>query len=248
MKKERKNWIKMRITSPRFTISLNGTLVGCFKGGKGLRQGDPLSPYLFVLSMEVFSRLMEEYTIKGSGFKFHYRCSRMNLTHLCFADDLLLFSDANLSSISIIKATLREFELLPGLKANPSKSSLFYSGVSERMKISLLSEQQMGEGHLSVRYLGVPLISSKLSAVDCKVLLDKIAGRIDSWSSRKLSFLLFFTAFKYIGLAFLSFLREFLRILIRNSVGFYGMEIMAMLLRLKYLGLISVFLRKGVWG
>jgi hypothetical protein len=116
------------------------------------------------------------------------------------------------------------------------------------MKISLLSEQQMGEGHLSVRYLGVPLISSKLSAVDCKVLLDKIAGRIDSWSSRKLSFLLFFTAFKYIGLAFLSFLREFLRILIRNSVGFYGMEIMAMLLRLKYLGLISVFLRKGVWG
>jgi len=127
------NWIKMRITSPRFTIFLNGTLDGYFKGGKGLRQGDPLSPYLFVLSMEVFSRLMKEYTMKGSGFKFHYRCSRMNLTHLCFADDLLLFSDANLSTISIIKATLREFELLSGLKANPSKSSLFCSGVSESL-------------------------------------------------------------------------------------------------------------------
>jgi len=183
----------------------------------------------------------------------------MNLTHLCFADDLLLFSDANLSSISIIKAALREFELLSGLKANPSKSFLFCSGVSERIKISLLSELQMGEGHLPVRYLGVPLISSKLSAADCKVLLDKIAGRIDSWSSSLLesyllqegcnSFLLFFTAFKYIGLAFLSFLREFLRILIRNLVCFYGMEIMEMLLRLKCLGLISVFLRrKGVWG
>ncbi|XP_062158773.1 uncharacterized protein LOC133866258 [Alnus glutinosa] len=171
-----------------FTISLNGTLVGCFKGGKGLRQGDHLSPYLFVLAIEVFSRLMKEYTREGSGFKFHYRCSRMNLTHLCFVDDLLLFYDANLSSISIIKAALREFELLSGLKANPSKSSLFCSGVSERMKISLLSELQMGKGHLPVRYLGLPLISSKLSAADCKVLHDKIVGRIDSWSSKKLSF------------------------------------------------------------
>jgi hypothetical protein len=227
------NRIKMCITSPRFTISLNGTLVGYFKGGKSLRQGDHLSPYLFVIAMEIFSRLMKEYTREGSGFKFHYRCSRMNLTHFCFADDLLLFSDANLSSISIIKAALRKFELLLGLKANPLKSSLFCSGVLEMIKISLLSELQMGEGHLPVRYLGVPLISSKLSAADCKVLLDKIAGRIDSWSSSLLesyllqegcnSFLLFFTAFKYIGLAFLSFLREFLRILIRNSVGFYGM-------------------------
>jgi hypothetical protein len=48
------------------------------------------------------------------------------------------------------------------------------------MEISLLSELQMGEGNLPVCYLGVPLISSKLSAEDCKVLLDKIAGRIDS--------------------------------------------------------------------
>jgi len=56
------NWIKMCITSPRFTISLNGTLVEYFKGGKGLRQCDHLSIYLFVLVMEVFSRLMKEYT------------------------------------------------------------------------------------------------------------------------------------------------------------------------------------------
>jgi hypothetical protein len=165
------NWIKMCIISPRFTIFLIGTLVGYFKGGKGLRQDDPLSPYLFVLAMEVFSRVMKEYTREGSGFKFHYRCSRMNLTHLCFADDLLLFSNANLSSISIIKDTLREFELLSGLKANPSKSSLFCSGISERMKISLLYELQMGEGHLPVRYLGAPL----LYPLSCRLQIAKFS-------------------------------------------------------------------------
>jgi hypothetical protein len=64
------------------------------------------------------------------------------------------------------------------------------------------------------------------------MLAAQIHGLLESYLLQEgcNSFLLFFTAFKYIGLAFLSFLREFLRILIRNSVGFYGMEIMEMLL------------------
>ena len=91
------NWINECITSPRFYVCLNGTLVGYFEGKKGLRQGDPLSPYLFVLAMEVFSRIMAECTSK-SGFKFHPNCLKMKLTHLCFANDLLIFSKANVSS------------------------------------------------------------------------------------------------------------------------------------------------------
>jgi len=80
------SWIRVCITSPRFSISINGSLVGFFKGAKGLRQGDPLSPYLFVIAMEVFNKLMEDYSRSGSGFQFHPRCSRLKFTHLCFAD------------------------------------------------------------------------------------------------------------------------------------------------------------------
>lgn len=182
------NWIRICIISPRFFVSLNGNLAGYFKGANGLRQGDPLSPYLFVLAMEVFYKLMLEYTKAGFGFKFHHRCSKLQITHLCFTDDLLIFSEADKSSISIIQAPLREFESLSGLKVNPSKSSMFCSGISLSMKAALLDSLQMKEGKLPVRYLGVPLISSKMFADDYKSLIDKISSRIGSWTSRNLSF------------------------------------------------------------
>jgi hypothetical protein len=133
------SWIKECITSPKFSICLNDTFVGYFEGKMGLRQGDPLSPYLFVLTMEVFSRIMNVSTGTDSGFKFHLYCFKVKLTHLCFADDLLILSEASLSSINVIKAALMEFEDLSGLKANPSKSSFYCSRISERVKKILLS-------------------------------------------------------------------------------------------------------------
>jgi hypothetical protein len=174
------SWIKECITSPKFSICLNGTLVGYFEGKKGLRQGDPLSPYLFVLAMEVFSRIMNVSTGTDSSFKFHPYCFKVKLIHLCFVDDLLIFLEASLSSINVIKAALMEFEDLSGLKANTLKSSFYCSGISKKVKQILLSSMQMKEGKLLVRYLGVPLISSRLSSADCGVLLERIIRRIDS--------------------------------------------------------------------
>jgi hypothetical protein len=155
-----------------------------------LRQENPLSPFLFVIVMEVLSQILKEYTSAGSGFKFHFCRSKLKLTHLCFADDLLIFFEVDMSSISIIQATLLEFEQLSGLKVNLAKSSFFFfgSGVSFSLKVFLLDKLQMKEGHFPIRYLGVPLISSKLSASDCKALIDRISGRIGSWTSKNLSF------------------------------------------------------------
>lgn len=131
---------------------------------------------------------MLEYTKAGSGFKFHHRCSKLQITHLCFTNDLLIFSEVDKSSISIIQVALWEFESLSGLKANPSKSFMFCSGISLSMKAALLDSLQMKEGKLPFRYLGVPLISSKMFADDCKSLIDKISSQIGSWTSRNLSF------------------------------------------------------------
>ncbi|XP_020266817.1 uncharacterized protein LOC109842337 [Asparagus officinalis] len=85
------NWIMACITSPKYSISLNGSLHGYFKGDRGLRQGDPLSPYLVILCMEYLSRSLN--LLKhDKSFKYHPKCAKVKIAHLIFADDLFLFS------------------------------------------------------------------------------------------------------------------------------------------------------------
>jgi hypothetical protein len=88
-------------------------------------------------------------------------------------------------SIVAVHQVLSEFESLYGLKSNPDKSTYFCVGVPSMVKSQIVDYLGMKEGKL---YLGVPLISSRLCAVDCDILLEKITGRINSWLSHHLSF------------------------------------------------------------
>lgn len=83
-------WLMSCITSVSYTVMINGVATKPFQAKKGLRQGDPLSPFLFVVAMKYISRSLQ--SLAGvKGFKFHPRCPKLNLTQLSFADDLLLF-------------------------------------------------------------------------------------------------------------------------------------------------------------
>jgi hypothetical protein len=84
-----------------------------FKGGRGLRQDDPLSPYLFVLCMEILTGLF---------------CKKDKISHLCFADDLMILSKGDVNSIRMIRNVLTEFQDLLGLYPNPNKSDIFLHG------------------------------------------------------------------------------------------------------------------------
>jgi hypothetical protein len=180
-------WVRECISSPSYSIALNGSLVGYFPGQKGLRQGDPMSPYLFVMAMKILSLLLEE-AFANPRFGFHPKFHSLKLTHLCFADDLLIFSPAKLESVQVIQEVLSSFEDLSGLKANPAKSSVFCASLSDNDKAEVLSLLRMSEGTLPVRYIGVPLISKRLSAIDCDTLVAKVVNRIESCLVKNLSF------------------------------------------------------------
>jgi hypothetical protein len=91
---------------------------------------------------------------------------KLEANSFVLCNDLLIFIVADMASITIVKNVLGEFEELSGLKANPSKSTVFCAGVPVDLKHDLLNYLQMEEGILPVRYLGVPLISKRLLAVD----------------------------------------------------------------------------------
>ncbi|XP_030442342.2 uncharacterized protein LOC115664561 [Syzygium oleosum] len=121
------------VTSPKFSISINGELHGFFSSDRGIRQGDPMSPYLFTLVMEVLSGILNT-CAWCPGFKYFWRCKPVGLTHLFFADDVLLFVEGNTTSTTLLKEGLDLFSKWSGLKPNVNKSEIYLSGGSAEIR------------------------------------------------------------------------------------------------------------------
>ncbi|GKC98530.1 RNA-directed DNA polymerase, eukaryota, reverse transcriptase zinc-binding domain protein [Tanacetum coccineum] len=100
---------------------------------------------------------------ENAKFKYHYGCKKLEITHLCFADDLLVFCHADCEAVRIIKKSLDEFSGFSGLLPNMQKI-----------------------GKLPVRYLGVPLITKQININDCKPLVNKVKAEINDWKNKSL--------------------------------------------------------------
>ncbi|KAL2943893.1 LINE-1 retrotransposable element ORF2 protein [Bienertia sinuspersici] len=180
-------WIMECITSPRFSLVLNGSPTGYFKSCRGLRQGDPLSPLLFVLGMEYLSRILNNLH-EDSNFNFHPRCKGIRLTHMCFADDLIMCCKGEKKSVDALLKCFNEFSSTSGLQANKSKTELYTSGMKEVEVNQVLNESGFKKGKMPFKYLGVPICSKRVNASQCEVLIEKMTTRIRTWSSRHISF------------------------------------------------------------
>lgn len=144
------SWLRACICNTNFTVGYNGSVHGYFKGTRGLRQGDPLSPYLFVIAMNFLS-LMLNRAAQEMKFKYHLNCQSSKLTHLCFADDLLIFIDGSLSSVQAVLQVLREFEQRSGLAVSLQKSSFFTLGLTSSETDLIQVSTGMPMGSLPVR-------------------------------------------------------------------------------------------------
>lgn len=181
-------WMMGCISGARLSISVNGCLEGYFRSERGLRQGDPLSPYVFVMAIEVLSRMLNAAAAEGKLFKYHPRTQRVKLTHLCFADDLLIFGKGSVESVVGINCVLDKFYEFSGLKLNPAKSEVFSAGVRQTVLDDIRQITGFTLGKLPVRYLGVPLVTKRLSLRDCSPLIDGVRKRVNGWAAKSLSY------------------------------------------------------------
>ncbi|GJV31218.1 hypothetical protein Tco_1391618 [Tanacetum coccineum] len=192
-------WIMECVTTASFSISINGSLHGYFKGKRGLHQGDPLSPYLFTLVMEILTLMISKRVQATNLFTYHRYCSKLELVNLCFADDLFLFAYGDTNSARVIMDALDEFQQVSGLIPSLPKSTAYFCNVLNHVKLSILQILPFEEGRLPVKYLGVPLVSSRLIYHDCKELIEKVQARVDNRKNKLLSTADFFGAMGLYG-------------------------------------------------
>ena len=100
----------------------------------------------------------------------------------------MVFSKADVHSVGTLCNALVEFSGFSGLVHNLDKSSVFFGNVSELLKAEILTILPLPIGVFPVRYLGLPLISSRLYKHNCKSLLDKVKKRLQNWKNKSLSF------------------------------------------------------------
>nr|GEY21035.1 hypothetical protein [Tanacetum cinerariifolium] len=167
-------WIMKCVSSILFSLSINGSLHGFFKGKLGLHQGDPLSPYLFTLIMEVFTLMLQQKVLDDQSFMYHRYCSKLDLINLCFADDLFIFAHGDTDSVRVIMDGLDEFKDVFGLVPSLPKSLADFCNVLNHTKIAILYILPLEEGRLPIKYLGVSVISTRLVYKDCKELTRSI--------------------------------------------------------------------------
>ncbi|XP_019232463.1 PREDICTED: uncharacterized protein LOC109213163 [Nicotiana attenuata] len=105
-------------------------------------------------------------------FRYHPKCKKLGVTHICFANDLLMFCRGDKQSVNALQNTLNKFSNASGLQASAEKSSIYIAG----------------RAVYPIKYLGVPLSARKLNIHQCLPLVEKITERVRCWSARMLSY------------------------------------------------------------
>lgn len=181
------SWIMTGVSTVSYRFNVNGTYSDIMQAKRGIRQGDPMSPMLFVIIMEYMHRTLVKMQ-QNPDFNHHSKCEKIGLTNLTFADDVLLFCRGDSKSVSMMMETIRKFSDSTGLKVNPAKCQMFFGGMDGCSKENLRRITDFAEGKLPVRYLGVPLSCKRLTIQQYMPLIDKIVDRVKHWTSKLLSY------------------------------------------------------------
>lgn len=176
------------VTTPTMQVLWNGKASPMFLPQRGVRQGDPLSPYLFVLCMERLSQAISTAVSHLSWQPIKLGRRAIPLTHLFFADDLLIFGHTKSDQVNIIKSTLQAFCDSSGHKVNPTKTKIYFSrNTTAPCRRDICQAFGYGETESLGKHLGVPLITGRITSSTFRFLTERMEQKLSSWKARSLS-------------------------------------------------------------
>ncbi|CAA7036129.1 unnamed protein product [Microthlaspi erraticum] len=181
-------WIMQCVAGPSMSLLWNGEKTESFKPLRGLRQGDPLSPYLFVLCMERLCHLIEQAMDTKQWKPISLSRGGPKLTHICFADDLILFAEASVQQIRVIRRVLERFCQASGQKVSLEKSKIFFSDNVSRELSEVISLESCIQATRELgKYLGMPILQKRINKETFGPVLERVSSKLAGWKSRMLS-------------------------------------------------------------
>lgn len=173
------------ITSAHASVLVNGSPSGDFKLERGLRQGDPLSPFLYLLVAEGLSILVSRAVDAGIFEAAELGRNKVRISHIQYADDIVFVGSGKDSNIVAMKRILKNFELLSGLKVNFQKCSLLGVNI-DRARLEMMANS-LGcyIGTIPFSFLGIKVGGIRNRSSEFDDLIKKLKAKLKSWNDKK---------------------------------------------------------------
>lgn len=180
--------IMKMVTSVEYKILVNGSPTAPIKPTRGLRQGDPLSPFLFIICAEGLSAMIQQSVDSGLLKGLTFGSAGPILSHLLFADDSLIFIEASIPNASQLNDILHRYELASGQQINKRKSSIFFSkGVCLDTQDALVSTLGICKGDGTGHHLGLPYMTGRSKRAVFSYVRNRVWIKLSGWKERFLS-------------------------------------------------------------
>eukprot|EP00253_Pinus_taeda_P005533 PITA_05533 len=180
-------WIFSMISTPIFSILVNGSPTRTFNASRGIRQGDPISPFLFILAAEGLRRIIKREIRKKKIRGLKPWGNNLAITRQQFVDDIMLFGEVSIREVRAIKEVLDIFMEASGMEINKEKSCTFIFNTPEAIKAHLTKTLGFRQGDLPTKYLGNQLDIHPTRMKNWQEVIDKIKRRLTNWSFRSLN-------------------------------------------------------------
>ncbi|XP_074374984.1 uncharacterized protein LOC141716683 [Apium graveolens] len=182
------NWMILCVSTISYKFCLNGTFIGPLQPPRGLRQRDPLSPYLFLLCVEGLSSSIHQSAVEGSIHGSQICNMAPTVTHLLFADDnFLFFKDDRVEAVTI-KNLLNSIITLSGQSVNFRKFGIFFSSnVKERDRMEISDILGVSDDLRNNKYLGLPSLVGRSKKKVFEFIKDKVWRKVQGCKSKSIS-------------------------------------------------------------
>ncbi|KAJ0622431.1 putative RNA-directed DNA polymerase [Helianthus annuus] len=181
-----RSWVMATLVSARASVLVNGSPTMEFVCSPGLRQGDPLSPFLFVIAMEALSGIMK--TAGSIGLFNGLRCTSNGpyISHFLYADDVMFIGEWSSENALNLRRILRFFYLTFSLKVNLSKCSVYGIGVTDDQIQNMASILNCKHGSFPFKHLGLLVGANMNLARNWKPVVEVFKSRLSIWKAKQL--------------------------------------------------------------